>query len=101
MPPASADNFNEWVKMIHDLWPHHTLDELREEFLEELGSKKHKHFLALDENGNYLGFINLSLRSDYVQGTSSKPVVYVEGIYVKPEYRKQGVTKQLIHQAEK
>ncbi len=99
--PASAKNFNEWIEMIYDLWPHHTRQELEKEFLEELKSEKHRHFLAVDENGNYLGFINLSLRFDYVQGASSKPVIYVEGIYVKPEYRKQGVAKQLVQQAEK
>jgi len=97
----SKDNFDEWLSMGLALWPHHKKKELEKVFRTELKSDKHKHFLVQNENGEYLGFINLSLRSDYVQGSSSSPVGYVEGIYVKPKYRKQGVAKELIKQAEK
>ena len=76
-------------------------NELETDFRIELNSDKHKHFLVQNETGEYLGLINLSLRSDYVQSASSTPVAYVEGIYVKPKYRKQGVTKALVEQAEK
>ncbi len=79
----------------------HMLKTLKKEFQADLKSYKYKHFLAQNEKGEYLGFINLSLRSDYVQGSSSSPVGYVEGIYVKPKYRKQGVAKELVKQAEK
>lgn len=97
----SKNNFEEWLSMGIALWPDHKKNELEKVFREELKSNKHKHFLAKDEDGEYLGFINLSLRSDYVQGSSSSPVGYVEGIYVKPKYRKQGVAKELVRQAEK
>ena len=97
----SEDNFNEWLSMGVALWPRHKRKGLEKVFRAELKSHKHKHFLAQNESGEYLGFINLALRSDYVQGSSSSPVGYVEGIYVKPKYRKQGVAKELIKQAEK
>lgn len=96
----SEDNFNEWLSMGIALWPH-AKKTLKKKFEADLKSDKYKSFLAQDEDGEYLGFINLSLRSDYVQGASSSPVGYVEGIYVKPQYRKQGVAKELIKQAEK
>ncbi len=96
----SEDNFNEWLSIGIALWPH-AKKSLKKEFLAELKSGKHKHFLAQNKDGEYLGFINLSLRSDYVQGSSSSPVGYVEGIYVKPKYRKQGVAKELVQEAEK
>ena len=97
----SEDNFNEWVAMGLALWPDHKKSELEAEFRAELNSGKHKHFLVQNKAGEYLGFVNLSLRSDYVQGASSTPVAYVEGIYVKPRYRKQGIAKALVKQAEK
>ncbi len=31
-----------------------------------------------------------------MEGSSSSPVGYVEGIYVKPEYRKQGIARALL-----
>ncbi len=83
------------------LWPHAKKNGLEKEFRADLKSSKYKHFLAQNKDSEYLGFINLSLRSDYVQGSSSSPVGYIEGIYVKPKYRKQGVAKEFIKQAEK
>ena len=97
----SNKNFNEWVSMGLALWPGHKKKGLEKIFRSELKFDKYKHFLAQNADGEYLGFINLSLRNDYVEGSSSNPVGYVEGIFVKPKYRKQGVAKELIKQAEK
>lgn len=55
-------------------------------------------FLGLmmyDENRTPVGFIEGSIRTDYVNGTESSPVGFVEGVYVKPEWRRKGVARQL------
>ena len=44
----------------------------------------------------YIAFAYLSLRSEYVEGTASSPVVYLEGIYVQPAYQQQGIGRQLV-----
>ncbi|MFW6311622.1 MAG: GNAT family N-acetyltransferase, partial [Nanoarchaeota archaeon] len=62
-------------------------------------SSKETAFLCKDENDS-IAFINLSIRSDYVQGSNTRPVGYVEGIYVNPKYRKKGIAKELIKIAE-
>jgi aminoglycoside 6'-N-acetyltransferase I len=36
------------------------------------------------------------LRHDYVEGTKTSPVGYLEGIYVREEYRRSGVAKELL-----
>jgi aminoglycoside 6'-N-acetyltransferase I len=42
-------------------------------------------------------FISLSVRNDYVEGKEgANPVGYLEGIYVKPEYRKRGIASELV-----
>jgi len=46
-----------------------------------------------------MGFVEVS-RRDYVEGCRSSPVGYVEGIYVRPAYRKQGIGRELIRAAE-
>ncbi|MFA6992204.1 MAG: aminoglycoside 6'-N-acetyltransferase [Candidatus Gracilibacteria bacterium] len=97
----SEDSFNEWVSMGVALWPHHTKKEIEKEFRSQLSSDKYQTFLAQKQDGQLAGFINLSLRSDYVEGASTSLVGYIEGIYIKPEYRKQGVAKELIKVAEK
>ena len=40
------------------------------------------------------------IRVDYVEGSESSPTGYVEGIYVKELYRRQGIAKRLLEQGE-
>jgi aminoglycoside 6'-N-acetyltransferase I len=53
----------------------------------------------MDDEGVAMGFVEVSTR-DYVEGCSSSPVGYVEGIYVCPEHRGAGVGRELIRVAE-
>jgi len=95
----NKDNFNEWLSMALALWPDNEENELMDEFHKMLSSKKEQAFIyKLDDV--YIGFINLSIRNDYVEGSNSTPVGYVEGIYVKPEYRNNGIAKELITKGE-
>lgn len=41
-----------------------------------------------------LGFAYCSLRYDYVEGSSSSPVGYLEGIYIDEKYRKKVMQKR-------
>lgn len=43
-----------------------------------------------------VGFAQCGLRNDYVEGTKSSPVGYLEGIFVKKEYRMRGIAKKLL-----
>ena len=52
-------------------------------------------FLAY-QNDEAIGFAQCQLRYDYVEGTSSSPVGYLEGLFVKKEFRKQGFAKKLV-----
>lgn len=52
-------------------------------------------FLA-SEDGQLTGFAQCQLRHDYVEGTHSSPVGYLEGIFVRPEYRHQGRARALL-----
>jgi aminoglycoside 6'-N-acetyltransferase I len=50
--------------------------------------------------GKAVGFIYTSLRQDYVEGTTTSPVGYIEGIYVQAPYRQMGFASQLLQRAE-
>ena len=58
------------------------------------GRFPHDYVYFIDEE--IAGFISLSLRNDYVEGTESNPVGYIEGIYIKNEYRNRGIARELI-----
>ncbi|MFA5523398.1 MAG: aminoglycoside 6'-N-acetyltransferase [Tissierellales bacterium] len=96
---AREDNLNDWVRMGLQLWPDNTEDELEKSFLDTLKSDNEEGLLYCLDN-DYVGFINVSIRSDYVNGSTSSPVAYVEGIYVKPQYRNRNIARELIRAGE-
>lgn len=98
--PATTQHLPHYLPLAQALWPKSNQDELKKEFLKDLESNFYETYLAQHEDGTYIGFINLSLRTDYVQGSSTSPVAYIEGIYVTPEHRNQGIATQLVTQAE-
>lgn len=44
--------------------------------------------------------LEASIRYEYVNGTQTSPVAFLEGIYVLPEYRRSGVATTLVQQVE-
>ena len=81
------------------LWPHHTPDAMRAEMAETLEMPDAAFFLAFAEK-TAVGFAQCQLRRDYVEGTDSSPVGYLEGIYVLPGHRRQGIAKALLSACE-
>jgi aminoglycoside 6'-N-acetyltransferase I len=57
-------------------------------------------FVAIMD-GELVGFAEASLRYDYVNGCETSPVAFLEGIYVDPAHRRQGVAKALSASVEK
>ena len=53
-------------------------------------------FIATAADGMPLGLAEVALRTDYVNGTDSSPVAFLEGLYVVPAVRRQGVARGLL-----
>lgn len=81
------------------LWEGHTAEELTEEFSQLLNNDECAIFLLADDNKK-VGFAQVQLRHDYVEGTDSSPVGYLEGIFVREEYRGQRYAKELLKKCE-
>ena len=77
------------------LWPHHEAAALQSEFDLLLNDPDAAVFLAFEDTSP-AGFAQCQLRHDYVEGTDSCPVGYLEGIFVAPEYRKSGIARLLL-----
>ncbi|UKE71300.1 aminoglycoside 6'-N-acetyltransferase [Xanthomonas cerealis] len=58
------------------------------------------NFLAFDGAGYAIGFADVTLRQDYVNGTDSSPVGFLEGWYVVPEWRGRGVGRALLREVQ-
>ena len=61
---------------------------------------RYAQFLAYDDRGTAIGLAEASLRSEYVNGTSSSPVAFLEGLYVVPDARRLGVARTLVENVE-
>jgi aminoglycoside 6'-N-acetyltransferase I len=85
-----------WLEMRMALWADATAEEHRAYMAMSLAQPE--RFLGLmtyDERRQPVGFIEGSIRGDYVNGTESSPVGFVEGVYVVPSMRRKGIARQL------
>ena len=83
------------AELACQLWLDNSVEEMQAEFAETLTKPDAAFFLAYaDETA--VGFAQCQLRYDYVEGTDSSPVGYLEGIYVADGYRQQGVARELL-----
>ena len=82
------------------LWPHHPMEEMLGEYRAAITNSDAAFFLAY-ENSALIGFAQCGLRHDYVEGTGSSPVGYLEGIYVAADHRHKGVARRLVGACEK
>jgi aminoglycoside 6'-N-acetyltransferase I len=92
---ASVTNLDELMIMATDLWPDYDYAGLKKTFSDLLYSDKFNVLLYM-EGSDTIGFIYLGIRTDYVEGSDTSPVGYVEGIYVKPGNRRKGVAFQML-----
>ena len=96
--PADKTHVKAWLSMRLALWPDCPPGESEAEIEQILSSGRTAAFIVLDAD-RAVGFAEVSVR-DYVDGCTTQPVGYLEGIYILPEYRKKGLARALVNNAE-
>lgn len=96
---AGNNDLETLAKLAVMMWQNHSINELINEFSEIMTNGKSQFFLKY-ENDSPIGFALCQLRYDYVEGTSTSPVGYLEGIFVKEGYRNKGYAKELLAECE-
>jgi len=85
-----------WLDFRLALWPDASADEHRGYMAISLAQpERFLQLMCYDANRRPLGFIEGSIRGDYVNGTETSPVGFVEGVYVSTEFRRRGIARQL------
>jgi aminoglycoside 6'-N-acetyltransferase I len=97
---ATWEHLKPWAELRVALWPdrsvqHHQNDAVRT-FLN--GNDRAVAFICQTDHEQLVGFAEATLRSDYVNGCKTSPVLFLEGVYVLPDYRRMGVAT-LLHDA--
>lgn len=83
------------AQLAAQLRPSQTIEEFTGDFEQLLSQDDAAVFLCLAE-GEPVGFAQCQERSDYVEGTESSPVGYLEGIFVAEAYRRRGYAARLL-----
>lgn len=91
---AGTEDLPALAELALLLWPEHTREELEGELRDILAGESACFLLLAGEEP--VGFAQCQLRRDYVEGTSTSPVGYLEGIYVRPACRRQGWARKLL-----
>lgn len=91
---ATARDASEVARLSLLLWPDHEQEEMEQEFRELIPQVDAAVFLACE--GEAVGFAQCQLRRDYVEGTESTPVGYLEGIFVVEGCRNRGYARALL-----
>ncbi|MFW0736922.1 aminoglycoside 6'-N-acetyltransferase [Flavobacterium sp. T12S277] len=95
----SSQNLKQLVELVLELWNDCSFDEEFESYKSIIDSENEICYVVRDQE-DYIAFVHLSTRNDYVEGAEDLPVAYMEAIYVKPAYQKQGIARRLTKVAE-
>lgn len=93
-PPRGGDD-RTWLALRIALWPEGSEAEHLSWMAGTL-ARGHYVRLAASAAGSAVGFVEASRRVDYVNGTTSSPVAFLEGLYVEPGARRRGVARALV-----
>jgi aminoglycoside 6'-N-acetyltransferase I len=93
--PCTLVDLDAWAAMRAALWPDEEWLREEAEAMLTLPAAETTLNLIARTRGAPAGFAEATLRSDYVNGCETSPVVFLEGVYVSPEYRANGVARAL------
>jgi len=97
--PAKSKDKAEWLRMRMTLWPNFSRKQHLAEMTEFEGNQALAVFVAVRYEGGLGGFLEVSIRP-FADGCDTQPVGYIEGWYVDPDLRRQGIGRRLVEAAE-
>lgn len=96
---ATHEDKPEWLRMRRGLWPDAPLEYLALDLDDLLADEDTAIFMAFNENGQPVGFIEVGLRV-YAEGCETSPVGYIEAWFVGELARGQKLGRELVLAAE-
>lgn len=88
-----------WAEMRAELWPTEQAEAHRAAIGSILNSQDAWGFIAEAPGGAAIGFAEVAIRK-YANGCQTQPVAFLEGVWVKPTFRRRGIGARLIGYAE-
>jgi aminoglycoside 6'-N-acetyltransferase I len=93
-------DLDEWFRLRKMLWDETADDDHKSEMIDILDHHESQLVLFADTgSGHLIGFLEASIRP-YVEDCETDHVGYLEGWFIEPEFRKRGIGRELVRQAE-
>jgi aminoglycoside 6'-N-acetyltransferase I len=87
----------DWLGLRKALWPEGSDADCQQEMAGFVSAPdRYGQFMVRSDDGRPLGLAEVSIRTDHVNGTRTNRVAFLEGLYVTPESRRQGVARALL-----
>lgn len=97
---AKIEDAGKLASLAIQMWTDHDPVDLEEEFRGLAVNDEAACFMKYVDD-RPIAFAQCGLRHDYVEGTESSPVGYLEGIFVSDGYRERGYAAELLSECEK
>lgn len=89
---VNEQTLSMWASFASQVWRTN-----EQELIEKFRNNKFPYeFLYFSSSEEPIAWISLSLRHDYVEGCQNGPTAYLEGIFIIPDYRSQGIGDKLL-----
>ena len=92
-------NYADWLSLRGALWPQAPRRDLAAEMADTL-ERGHFVRIARGDDGQPAGFVEASIRNDFVNGSNTSPVAFLEGLYVVASRRHRGIARALVRAVE-
>jgi aminoglycoside 6'-N-acetyltransferase I len=94
------DDHAEWLRLREALWPHQSPAQNAEEMADILAHfAQMPVFVAERPDGGLCGLVEVAIH-DHAPGCVTSRIGFLEGWYVDPEWRQQGIGRRLVQAAE-
>ena len=97
---AKVEDAEILAALAIQMWTEHDSEDMAEKFRELVMNEEAVCFIKYEDE-KPIGFAQCQLRYDYVEGTESSPVGYLEGILIVDRYRNKGYAAELLAECEK
>ena len=99
MRKAESSDGESWIRMRRALWPE-CPDSGHELEVNQIFASNGNVFFVESSLSDIVGFVEVSLRCDHVEGTTTTPIPCLEGWTVDPSFRAMDIGKALVRSVE-
>lgn len=90
----------DWLQLRAEFFPEDFPGEHQQFLQSHSVDGRFTAFIAHGDDDEAMGFAEVAIRHDYVNGCQHRPALFLEGIYVRPGFRGRGVAHLLCSAAE-